>query len=277
MNQTRTGNIWLFIILAYAITWAIGIPLSINTPPGAEPDPFDISQLGALGPAIAGMILIYRERGKGGLQEFFRRITKWRIGKTWYLAILLVPLIWLGIVPSVAVYALQHGSLPSFLGPSYGVPGWKDAWWFFLFIMVIGGGQEEPGWRGYLLPELQTKHNAVVSSLIVGAIWSTWHLPFLFIPGSSLYGIPFLPYLIQLTALSFIFTWIYNNTGSILACILYHTWSNFAAAYLMVDIADPLYGLLTLFGQLVVVLLIIVIFGPKQLSRKQNILQEEGA
>jgi membrane protease YdiL (CAAX protease family) len=156
------------------------------------------------------------------------------------------------------------------VGPSYGAPAWKDAWWFSLYIMVVGGGQEELGWRGYLLPKLQEKRNALVSSLIVGVIWSTWHLPFLYIPGSSLYGRPFAGYLIQLTTLSIILTWIYNNTGSILACVLYHTWSNIAAAYLMVDITDVTYGLLALFGQMVVLVLLIVVFGPRHLSRKHT-------
>ena len=275
MDQPRTRDIWLFIFLAYGITWAVGIPLALSATPGAEPDPFDISQLGALGPAIAGVIMTYREKGKDGLREFLRRVTRWRIGIIWYLAILLVPLIWLGILPAIAVYLFQHRSLPPFLGPGYGAPAWKDAWWFFLYIMVIGGGQEEVGWRGYLLPRLQTRYNALVSSLIVGLVWSAWHLPFLFIPGSSLYGSPFLGYLIQLSVLSIILTWIYNNTGSVFACVLYHTWSNFAAAYLMLDVTDPVYGVLALLAQLGIPLLLVIIFGPRRLARTCQIPQDD--
>jgi hypothetical protein len=96
----------------------------------------------------------------------------------------------------------------------------------------------------------------------------------IYVPGSSLHGTPFIGYLITLTTLSFVYTWLYNNTESILACILYHTWSNFAAAYLMVNITDPIYGLLAFAVQLVVVFLLLVLFGPKKLSRKHKI--EEG-
>lgn len=142
MDKLEARNFWLFLFIAFAITWVIGIPLAVTNPPDAEPDPFEISQLGALGPAIAGLIVIYREKGKDGLQAFFGRITKWHIGKKWYLAILFVPLIWLGILPAIIVYIFQHGSLTSFVGPGYGAPPWKDAWWFFLYIMVIGGGKK---------------------------------------------------------------------------------------------------------------------------------------
>jgi hypothetical protein len=96
----------------------------------------------------------------------------------------------------------------------------------------------------------------------------------LFVPGSSLQGVPFPIYLILITAQNFVYTWLYNNTESILACILYHTWSNFAAVYLVVNIADPMFGLLTLAVQLGVVILLVVLFGPQRLSRQP--VPEEG-
>jgi membrane protease YdiL (CAAX protease family) len=247
------------------------------TPPDAEPTLFDITQLGALGPAIAAVVMVYRERGRAGLQEFFGRIIKWRIGLMWYLAILFMPLVWFGILPTIVVYASLYGSLPAFLGPSHGAPQWHDAWWFFFYILLIGGGQEELGWRGYALPKLQTKYNAATSSLILGVLWSTWHLPMFFIPGSSLYGAPFPIYLILITALTFVYTWLYNNTESIFACILYHTWSNFVAAYLIVNITDPIFGLLTLAGQFVVVILLLVLFGPQKLSRTRSLRETDPA
>jgi membrane protease YdiL (CAAX protease family) len=266
MGRDHKNNILFFLLLAYGITWVVGIPLALNSHPGTEPNPFEISQIGALGPAVAALILILREEGKAGLREFWRKIIHWRFGISWYAAILLVPLIISGILPSIILFTIKNGSLPPFLGPIHGAPEWKDAWWFFLFIVVIGGGQEELGWRGYLLPRLQTRSNALISSLIVGLFWTLWHLPFLFIPGSTLYDAPLIGYLIQLVILSLVLTWIYNNTGSILACILYHSWTNFIGAYLMVKISDPIYGLLTLGTQILVILLIILVYKPKRLS-----------
>jgi membrane protease YdiL (CAAX protease family) len=260
--------VWWFVLLAFPITWSFAVPAALLTASDAEPALFDVAQLGALGPAIAAVVMVYRERGRAGLREFLDRVVKWRIGVGWYLAILFVPLVWHGILPTIGLHALLRGSLPTFSGPARGAPAWSDAWWFAFYVLLIGGGQEELGWRGYALPKLQMKYNAVVSSLILGAIWSSWHLPMIFAPGSSLYGAPFLIYLVLITALTFVYTWLYNNTGSILACALYHTWSNLVAVYLVVDVADPSFGLFTLGVQLGVVVLLIAVYGPKRLSRK---------
>lgn len=47
----------------------------------------------------------------------------------------------------------------------------------FFFIFAIF---EEVGWRGYLTPKLDVLGlNRFVSSIIVGIVWATWHLPYL--------------------------------------------------------------------------------------------------
>jgi membrane protease YdiL (CAAX protease family) len=89
------------------------------------------------------------------------------------------------------------------------------------------------GWRGYVLDRLQEKHSALVSSLILGVVWSFWHLPTFFIRDSyqaSLgIGTPaFWLFFAGIISLNFAFTWIYNNTGrSTLAVILFHSMVNF--------------------------------------------------
>jgi len=58
---------------------------------------------------------------------------------------------------------------------------WKGNMLFYLLsfvAIVIGSAAEEIGWRGFLLPNLQKKHTAFVSSIIVGILWGVWHLNF---------------------------------------------------------------------------------------------------
>lgn len=95
---------------------------------------------------------------------------------------------------------------------------------FVLFIVIIlfgGSVQEELGWRGFLLPRLQKKFHPVFSAVIVGVVWSFWHLPMFFISGTGYND--FLIYIVETIILSVEITWIYNKTnGSLLFPILIH-------------------------------------------------------
>jgi membrane protease YdiL (CAAX protease family) len=42
---------------------------------------------------------------------------------------------------------------------------------------------EEPGWRGFALPRLQTRFGPVTGSILLGLLWAGWHLPLFFIHG----------------------------------------------------------------------------------------------
>jgi len=57
-----------------------------------------------------------------------------------------------------------------------------------LFSSIIFGGIEELGWRGILLPELQKKFNNIISTIIIGAVWGIWHLPYFYLPGTGFFG-----------------------------------------------------------------------------------------
>lgn len=93
-------------------------------------------------------------------------------------------------------------------------------------IMIIGGGLEEIGWRGFLLPSLLKKLSGAISALIVGAIWAMWHIPLWFIIGSNQSSMNFGGFFIATLALSFLLTGIYSVTKSIFLCIIFHAFVN---------------------------------------------------
>jgi uncharacterized protein len=66
-----------------------------------------------------------------------------------------------------------------------------------------------------------------VASLIVGVLWALWHLPLLWMEGSTRYQEPVWPILVDNTAKSVIFTWVFLHTrGSLLMAILFHGATN---------------------------------------------------
>jgi membrane protease YdiL (CAAX protease family) len=156
----------------------------------------------------------------------------------------------------------------------------------FIFLTIAAGIGEEFGWRGFLLPRLQTRHNALVSGLIVGVAWATWHVPLFFIEGTSQYehrltgGL--LPaifgYAVFVIVQSVQFTWLFNNTkGSVLLAAVFHGASNAWAGYLgMGNI--PFGGILTLAALSVLITAVIAaLAGAENLSRanKRNVLEFE--
>jgi membrane protease YdiL (CAAX protease family) len=54
---------------------------------------------------------------------------------------------------------------------------------FVLQTFVLSGIGEEMGWRGYLQKILQKKYNSILTSIFIGAIVATWHLPLFFQEG----------------------------------------------------------------------------------------------
>lgn len=205
----------------------------------------------------------------GGWDEVKRLLsayTRWNVGIRWY----------------VATFFLFWG--PLFIGLVYVAlgnpyPGVNPNLTFRLvagqlfFNIFSGPVSEELGWRGFALPRLQEKFNALVSSLILGTIWAVWHLPLFFIPGSDQSNIFFPIFLALNIAFATYITWLYNNAkGSVLITILAHFCINIS----MITIVDRLrlmpsanFYQMTAGPLLILALILMVIyFGPKYFSRK---------
>ena len=139
----------------------------------------------------------------------------------------------------------------------------------FVVIMFTGGPvQEEFGWRGYALPRLQGRFNALVSSIIVGFMWGLWHLPYFFIGTELTYAYGIIPQIITAILLSILLTWLFNNTGgSILVSLIFHNMfnlSNDMFPALKTQLGSPLFIAFFITAAVVVV----ATWGPKKLVRE---------
>jgi len=68
------------------------------------------------------------------------------------------------------------------------------------------------------------------ASLVLGVIWSAWHLPLDYLPGTTESLTPPWAFFVSTTALASIMTWIYLRTGrNLLAMLLVHTFVNIAS------------------------------------------------
>lgn len=101
-------------------------------------------------------------------------MVRWRVGLQWYAVALLLPV----AIVLVALYLVALFGGPSPTAAAFA--GWYTLPLILLSTTLINGPfTEEPGWRGFLLPRLQSSYSPLVASLIVGVIWASWHLPLL--------------------------------------------------------------------------------------------------
>ena len=174
--------------------------------------------LGGLGPALSAILLTYLTQGPEGRRDYWCRVIDLkRVGARWYAVIFLLPPVYCGL--AVLTGVLTGGGLPSFETATDFLSNPVKILPFAIFTLFYGPIPEELGWRGYALDRLQEKWSALTSSLILGAVWSLWHLPMFFMKGglvSEVFPIGSLHFWLAfgpgILAEAIIMTWIYNNT-----------------------------------------------------------------
>jgi membrane protease YdiL (CAAX protease family) len=152
----------------------------------------------------------------------------WRVPVRWYLFVALgIPALYLlGIL-------LVPGARTSFIRPSLTTSLLYPV--LFFAVLVLGGPLfEEPGWRGFALPRLQARWGPLVGSLILGALWGTWHATEYLTPDFSSANGGLTPqgvgvFLLAALSFSVIIAWVFNHTqGSLFIAILLHTFINWS-------------------------------------------------
>src|SRR4030043_480150 len=68
-------------------------------------------------------------------------------------------------------------------GDGSGVKEWLIYFVYLISTTLLTGGNEEPGWRGYVTPVLMERFHPVIVCTIVGTGWAVWHLPMYFLVG----------------------------------------------------------------------------------------------
>jgi membrane protease YdiL (CAAX protease family) len=234
--------------------------------------PAGFSQLGALSASTAGLLLAVLEGGRGRMTELLRRGLVWRVGVGWWATALLYTAV--VAAAALAVATLVGGATVDWTGLG---PIVRIVPMLFVLIILAGLG-EEFGWRGFLLPRLQIRHNALVSSLVIGTLHSLWHVPLFLVDGTAQHGwaeqlglIPaFMGYAVFVIAWAIQLTWVFNNTrGSVLLVAVVHGAGNaWIGGYFDVTGQAGMVGNSTLAVLMVVLAVAIVaVAGPTHLSR----------
>ena len=216
------------------LSWALGLQLPIST----------VNLVSASAPTVVAFLILAITSGKPGVLRLLRRYVRWRVGVQWYL----VAVIGVAVLIFLS-FAVVPGILADFVAPDWSfVPSYLSSFVFVLFLPPGGPLLEEGGWRGFALPRLQRLHGPLVGTLILGALWSVWHLTLFFGPiaGSNpdasfvSVGIAYVLFMIGEIGLSVIISWILNNCGgSVLMAILAHGAQDTAIPFLALFPVPP--------------------------------------
>jgi membrane protease YdiL (CAAX protease family) len=191
--------------------------------------------LGGFSPTIASYITLKKSNEITGFKEWIKNVFTFKSPIRFYLLVIILNAVYL--IPQIIINGTEE------MNPLY-----------LLIIlpplMLFGGGMEEAGWRYILQPELDKKYGYILSSSIVAVIWSVWHLPLFFIPGTVQNRSNFWLFAICVIGLTFALGAIRKVSNNVFLCVLFHCLIN--AGSVTFNIPD------TLFGNLITTILLIV-------------------
>ena len=243
-------QILLFCVLAFSISWGSKLLFSAadsglinhNIPKGL------LQLFAQFGPTIAGIISILIISGKSGLLSLIRNLTRFNIKLKWYLFALYFELMLFFII--VLVY-----NFLDVVAVNRDAKIWFESIGSFLvntfYLTLLTGLGEEIGWRGFLLPRLQSGLPVIFSSVILALIISLWHLRTtdvtLILEGNiSGFRRSFLPDIglrILITIpVTFVIVYLFNLTkGSLIIMILFHGSGNASYEWVkeITGVSDP--------------------------------------
>lgn len=208
-----TWIMWLLAYKGFISSWEISTDLLIR--------------LGTAVPSITGLVLTCIYGGKKELRISLRSLVCFKASPAWWIySFFLFPLI---LLTASVIFLLTGGNLPPAQFPISFIPIG-----FLYILLFMGPLGEELGWRGFLLERLLQQWGFMLGGGILGIIWSIWHMPLFFIPGtiqSELIKIGLLPailgYCLYTVCISFLITILYVRTkGNLLLCLFFHTMCN---------------------------------------------------
>ena len=276
-NQGKRGLVFLRrhalfigVILMYAFTWPIYLSAARVLPIRF---PYFMYWLPGWGFVLASVLMTALVLGASGVGSLLKRYLMWRVGWKWYAALLIIPAV---DVAGIFLHAAFTQTRPDFgssaLVRIFGVSPNLALFAISGFVMETIANGEEIGWRGYALPRLQNRYHALYSAIVVGLIWSLWHIPLWW---HSWNPVAYAWYTLGVFAKSVFITWIYNGTGgSLLLVALCHSmWNTLGSLLPLTGSVSP-----SDIGTLAVIILVEVAVaavitlaaGPAHLSRTRQ-------
>jgi len=194
--------------------------------------------IGGFVPSILGIILTSKFEGKEGIIKLFLSAINIKIGFSSFMI----------IIAYVIILSLLQLILYTTLGNRFDYSQFIKQLPTTLPLIIAGPLSEEFGWRGFLQKRVNKEFSPISGSIIIGIVWSLWHLPLFYIIGTSQheFNVPFFPFMILIISSAFVYTYIYiKSNGSLFTAILLHWLFTYIFQVIASQISrSPIYNLL---------------------------------
>ena len=262
-----------FFVGAYLFTWLISAPAYFMEVGWTA---WILIWLGSFGAPVSAAVVTWLRGDDVG--AWARQILHWRVGWRWWAVALGLPIL-AAVLISLALAGIRG---PVDLDQAFAVSPVLFVGMFLFAMLLSGGLNEEPGWRGFAQAHLNEKYGALGASLIVGVVWAGWHLPYFVIPitpHSGFTTVNQVGWFVSIVLLSVILAWAYNGTGSVLIVMVLHAMVNTADILLplapdqlavngvIVETAVATVTVTQVAVTLLVVVAIVAYFGRESLAR----------
>ena len=223
----RRHELLTYFLLTFVISW--GAVLAVILPTIGFPAPAEAFStqgkvfaasvfLLMLGPSIASLGVTALVGGKPALGELRRRMGRARVPARYYAVALIPPASLFAVLAALSPFdrAYRPGMIGA-SGPAIAVG---------LIYALATGFFEELGWTGFATPRLIARYGRTRGAIVLGVIWTIWHVLPVYTFTAESYGALYLPSLLQslifLTSFRVVMTVVYERTASVLVSQVLH-------------------------------------------------------
>lgn len=206
-----------FFVVTFVLSWtgalAVAAPSLMHHRWPGKMDGILMFPAMLLGPCVSSVALTWVLEGSTGLRDLRSRLMRMPSPRSWFAALLIPPLLILSVLCVIERLASPDFA-PNFfvLGVLFGLPA---------------GLLEEIGWTGFAFPRMQHARGTFAASVLLGVLWSLWHLPVIdhlgtATPHRDAWVFYFAAFGAAMTAMRVLIGWLYANTKSVFLAQLMH-------------------------------------------------------
>jgi membrane protease YdiL (CAAX protease family) len=232
-SLAKNNPVVMYFCIAFAFSWSVWLigAQYVSSFEAMMP----ALMLGSFGPFMAGLIVSALRGGGTAVKAFLLQIIKWRAPLWCYFAA------WL-IFPAVFIIGLLLGRMLAFDASLVGIVSSVIVAMplnaLLTGLFSPGPLGEEPGWRGFALPNLLHLGERQ-TNIVLGLIWALWHVPLALrfpefyqtLPGVTL-PMWLVLYPLTIIAMTVALTKLWKWTGSVLIAIFFHASANYSMGVL---------------------------------------------